>query len=212
MRKIGILLGPPHHSDRWTGQAAALILKPTQLCKGFEGRHVAERERLGEDLRRGPASSSTSGGARAGTERARPRQGRRSSTALRVTLTKNRNRARRDPPSAHSLPAQAKAVAFEASAPGRIKPSVSGRRERSCPSAVPERLAKLDFPVPRERLSEPERILFSGGFRRRARSACRFALGKLTPFRLELTALLFSTCLLPVLFFRGKSGGCRPPC
>ena len=30
---MGILLGPPHHSDRRTGQAAALILKPTQLLK-----------------------------------------------------------------------------------------------------------------------------------------------------------------------------------
>lgn len=76
----------------------------------------------GEDVRRGHASSSTSGGARAGTERARPHQGRRSSTALRVTLTKNRNRARRDPPSAHSLPAQVQAVAFEASAPGTAAP------------------------------------------------------------------------------------------
>ena len=117
MRKIGILLGPPHHSDRRTGQAAALILKPTQLCKGFEGRHVAERERLGEEMRRGHASSSTSSGARAGTERARPRQGRRSSTALRVTPTKKRKCARSGPPSALSLPAQTQAVACEAVAP-----------------------------------------------------------------------------------------------
>jgi hypothetical protein len=213
-----VTLAPRPLSDHRTGQASALILEPTHLCKGFDRRHAAERERLGEDVRRGHASSSTSRGARAGTERAPPRQGRRSSTALRVTLTKNRNRARRDPTSAHSLPAQAQAVAFEASAAGPAAPHRDQtlrqreERERRCPSAVPERLAKLISPVPRERLSEPERILSSGGFRRRARGACRFALGNLTPFRLQLTALLFGTGLLAVWFFRGKAGGCRPPC
>ena len=149
-------MGPPHHSDRLcdrrTGQASALILEPTHLCKGFDRRHAAERERLGEDVRRGHASSSTSGGARAGTERAPPRQGRRSSTALRVTLTKKRNRARRDPPSAHSLPAQAQAVAFESSAAGPAAPHRDQtlrqreERERRCPSDVPERFAKLISP------------------------------------------------------------------
>jgi len=79
VRKKEIPLGPPHHSDRLcdrrTGQAAALILEPTYLCKGFDGRHAAERERLGEDVRRGHASSSTSGGARADRKSASaPRQ------------------------------------------------------------------------------------------------------------------------------------------
>ncbi len=191
---------------------------PSQLTCGRASKAGTRRSgNGGEDVRRGHASSSTSGGARAGTERARPHQGRRSSTALRVTLTKNRNRARRDPTSAHSLPAQVQAVAFEASAPGPAAPhrdhTLRQREEREmrCPSDVPERFAKLNFPVPRERLSEPERTLCSGRFRRRARGACRFALGNLTPFRLQLTALLFGTGLLAGWFFRGKAGGCRPP-
>ncbi len=155
MRKKEIPLGPPHHSgrlcDRRTGQAAALILEPIHLCKGFEGRHAAERER-----RRGRATRPCLVfNKRRRTRRDRksasaPR--RRSSTALRVTLTKKRNRARRDPPSAHSLPAQAQAVAFEASAPGPASPHRDQtlrqreERERRCPSAVPERLAKLISP------------------------------------------------------------------
>ena len=40
-----VTLAPRPLSGRRTGQSAALILEPTHLCNGFEGRHAAERER-----------------------------------------------------------------------------------------------------------------------------------------------------------------------